>query len=425
MDLMYEQSAQGHEVALLWPGQMGFINNKLSIRKSKKNGEITSFEIINPLPVPLDEGIKDFEAYTRKCDTSIYKKFLQEYNPQAIHIHSLMGLHKEFLMVAEEMNIKTIFTTHDYFGLCPTVTFFCNNRNYIDDYECKYCVLCNQSALSINKIKVMQSPIYRKLKETTVVKFFRRKHRKTFFNDNLEDIEYSSMSKEEIEMKAKLYKELQQYYIDMYEMIDIIHFNSSVAEEVYKKYIRPKDYRRISITHKGISDKRIIKAYSGKLKITYLAPAKPFKGFDFLKSALDELWEEGYQDFELKIYSLTNKISPYMNVSDGYQYTDLENIFAETDVLVAPSVWHETFGFTVLEALSFGVPVLVSDNVGSKDIVGKYAGWIIKSQDVKQFKKKIKEISHEDLKKCNQFICSNIIVPKYSEFVTNVINLYE
>ncbi|WP_418895929.1 hypothetical protein [Sellimonas intestinalis] len=30
---------------------------------------------------------------------------------------------------------------------------------------------------------------------------------------------------------------------------------------------------------------------------------------------------------------------------------------------------YKTFGFTVLEALSYGVPVLVSENVGAKDLL--------------------------------------------------------
>lgn len=42
------------------------------------------------------------------------------------------------------------------------------------------------------------------------------------------------------------------------------------------------------------------------------------------------------------------------------------------DVLVVPSIWKETFGFVVLEALSYGVPVIVSDNVGAKDVVRQY-----------------------------------------------------
>lgn len=39
------------------------------------------------------------------------------------------------------------------------------------------------------------------------------------------------------------------------------------------------------------------------------------------------------------------------------------------DVLVVPSLWHETFGYVVLEALLEGTPCLVSKNVGSKDLV--------------------------------------------------------
>lgn len=34
-----------------------------------------------------------------------------------------MGLHCEFVDAAKELGIKTIFTSHDYFGLCPKVTF--------------------------------------------------------------------------------------------------------------------------------------------------------------------------------------------------------------------------------------------------------------------------------------------------------------
>ena len=42
------------------------------------------------------------------------------------------------------------------------------------------------------------------------------------------------------------------------------------------------------------------------------------------------------------------------------------------DIMVVPSLWHETFSLVTLEALSYGVPVLVSDTVGAKDIVKQY-----------------------------------------------------
>lgn len=47
-------------------------------------------------------------------------------------------------------------------------------------------------------------------------------------------------------------------------------------------------------------------------------------------------------------------------------HSELENIFKSIDLLIVPSLWKETFGFLVLEALSFGTHVMVSQNVGAK-----------------------------------------------------------
>ena len=49
--------------------------------------------------------------------------------------------------------------------------------------------------------------------------------------------------------------------------------------------------------------------------------------------------------------------------------SELSKAYKKMDVLVVPSVWHETFGFIVLEALLQGTPCLVSDTVGAKDLV--------------------------------------------------------
>ena len=254
MDLMIGQKEQGDEVALLWPGKISFVSRKLSIRKDKDVDGVNNFEIINPLPVALDEGIADISAYTASCDNEVYRKFLEYYNPDVIHLHTLMGLHKEFLMATKELKIKMVFTSHDYYGLCPKVTLFYNGHTCDYDNGCRNCVECNQKALSIKKITMMQSPLYRGLKESALVKILRRKHRREFFDESWVKESKFSMINEEVEEKTKGYRELRQYYIDMYELIDTIHFNSTVTETVYKRYFQPKNYRVVSITHRGIAD---------------------------------------------------------------------------------------------------------------------------------------------------------------------------
>ena len=97
-------------------------------------------------------------------------------------------------------------------------------------------------------------------------------------------------------------------------------------------------------------------------------------------------------------------MSPYIKVHDRYSYTELERIFDETDVLVAPSIWYETFGFTVLEALSYGVPVIISGNVGAKDILVQGAGVVIENIDAQKLFATLQNITPDKLRAMNEII---------------------
>ena len=59
----------------------------------------------------------------------------------------------------------------------------------------------------------------------------------------------------------------------------------------------------------------------------------------------------------------------YLVEHDSFGEGGLDEVFEKTDLFVAPSIWKETFGFVALEALSRGVPVIVTENVGAKDLV--------------------------------------------------------
>ena len=95
---------------------------------------------------------------------------------------------------------------------------------------------------------------------------------------------------------------------------------------------------------------------------------------------------------------------PYVKVHGRYTYKDLKTIFKETDVLIAPSIWYETFGFTVLEALSYGVPVIISGTVGAKDILVNGAGIIIEDISSERLCKVLQRLTPGELKEMNQKI---------------------
>lgn len=381
-DLAKSQVGDGHEVLALWPGQIKSYSAQPYIKERKNREGIRNLELINPLPVPLDEGISDFEAYTKPCDANIYISFLNKEKPDVIHIHTLMGLHKEFIEVANQLEIRTVMTSHDYFGFCPKVTLYRYGTCCDSDNGCRNCIQCNTTSLSLKKIKLMQSPLYRWVKDTAIVKKLRKQHRGQFFGEET----LPDMPNVDVEEASKKYRELRAYYVSMYESIDFVHFNSTVAEEVYRRYMVPKDSKVVSITHSDVEDHRDNGHIdSTKFRIYCLSPAKPFKGWNVLKEACDQLWKDG-MDIQLHIYGPVSHSSEYMVIHEnGYKYNELPIMMKNADVVVAPSICYETFGFTILEALSYGVPVIVSDHMGVKDIVGE-SGIVVKTGEVEELK---------------------------------------
>jgi glycosyltransferase involved in cell wall biosynthesis len=384
----------------------------------------------------LDEGIRETESFTAECPTpQVYREFLEKYKPDAVHIHTLMGLHKEFLESARELGIRIVFTSHDYFGICPKVTLFQEDK--VCDGNCEGCAECNESALSLKKIKILQSGLYRGVKDSAPVKLLRKRHRKKFFDNEKPLVESEEQSvncentshkSEKPERSRKDYEKLRRFYMDLLGMVDIIHFNSSVTEAVYRRFI-PETIKGkvINISHNNIEDCRKKKQFGGILKITYLAPAKAFKGYEIMKQAMDELWNEGIRDFELNLYNGVTGLSPYMKCHEHFAYSELADIFDKTDMLIAPSVWYETFGFTVLEALSFGVPVLVSTNVGCKDLLEKGTyGMVIKptKEEVKQAVKYVIE-HREILSEYNRRIVEEMNFGKVLESSQEIEKLYQ
>ena len=70
IDLMYAQVQKGHKVALMWPGKMNLTGHFVRFKRTKNMQKVgheremfESYEMINPLPVPLDEGILEVDKY--------------------------------------------------------------------------------------------------------------------------------------------------------------------------------------------------------------------------------------------------------------------------------------------------------------------------------------------------------------------------
>ena len=220
---------------------------------------------------------------------------------------------------------------------------------------------------------------------------------------------------------------LNKYYNSMFQLIDMFMFNSIQTEDCFKDNIKVKNGKTIDITHRDIKDNRQKKIFEKKLKISYLGSIQPIKGFDILKDALDDLYKTR-KNFELNVFFATRmEDDPYIKYHKPYTYDIIEKIMMQTDLIVVPSMCKETFGFVVKEAISFGVPCIITENVGAKEWLNQFVDiGIVRKATKKSLLQTFVEIydNREILERINENILNMNYDFSFSRHVVEVMNLY-
>lgn len=311
-----------------------------------------------------------------------------------------MGLPIDLVVYLKEKGVKIVFTSHDYYGLCLKVNFINQDGLFCKTPIGIQCAICNNDAPGSFFLRLRNSKYLLKYKD----KFAARTFKTTASEVKLK--KQFTLTQE----RSNEYSILLSYYHKLFDFVDFFHFNSTITKSVYENYIVFKNSKVISISHSGIKDFRKIKTFDKKhIHLAFIGSTTSYKGFPILKDALCDLNKNGFQKWSLDVWGSSigvdgdcDKIiyrGKYSSVSHSAVYDDI-------DLLVVPSLWKETFSFITLEALSHGVPVLASSNVGAKDIVKQYNPDFIFSP------------TKEDLYSMLQSIMSNIkLIVDYNELI--------
>ncbi|MBG9367198.1 glycosyltransferase [Streptococcus sp. NLN64] len=357
-DLMLEQIRIGHDVYALYPGNQLIFGKSPKVKNSKEKKGIKTFRLINSLPLALFGGISQPDDFMKPCDSATFVKFLTKLQPEVIHIHSFIGLHKEFLEAASELGIRTVFTTHDYYGLAPLPTFYYNGVSFDEKNDNLAWNIMSADALSTIKLRIFQSSFY------PTIRTWMKK-----LNQNPKHKKYKDINSIK---EATDYSRLRDYYSEMFRKIDFFHFNSQLTESIYRQNLPfVLNGHVLSITSSKIKKHNIHKVRKdGKQVIAYIGPDEEYKGyFDFLEfiKSIDR------EQYDIKTYGHTpNEFAPdYVDQGGRFNQRDLTKIYSDIDYLIVPSRWKETFGLVILEALSYDVTVFASENVGAKDLLGE------------------------------------------------------
>ena len=180
--------------------------------------------------------MKEPKDYMRAYSKTVIEKFLNELKPTVIHIHSFMGLPKEFLEVAKSKDIKLVYTTHDSYGLCLKCNFIDSTGSACLQPNPEKCAKCNLSnGLSTRMSYLIGTDFYKAIKKNKFIHQLKSKYRddKKMQEGVITDVSEIDVSTDKINAYANLLK----YYDLMFSMIDKFHFNSELTKETYIAYL--------------------------------------------------------------------------------------------------------------------------------------------------------------------------------------------
>ena len=108
------------------------------------------------------------------------------------------------------------------------------------------------------------------------------------------------------------------------------------------------------------------------MHVGFIGNSTPYKGLSLLISILESIGKSDSWDLAIWGGGVGKHSSLPIYYKGKFDASNIADVYQTIDVLVVPSIWKETFSLVTLEALSYGVPVIVSDNVGAQDIVKEY-----------------------------------------------------
>ena len=177
--------------------------------------------------------------------------------------------------------------------------------------------------------------------------------------------------------------ELFKQYVAGYKNADIVICPSMLSKNLMEKY----ECKKVEIIPHGCHPVYDLKPISDVFSVGYLGQIGPDKGLFYLIEAWSEL---NYLDSQLILAGKNSIMLLPMIRSKGKGniflagfVPSISTLYNYCSVYVQPSVT-EGFGMEVVEAMSYGRPVICSDGAGAVDCIKNNAGIIVPKMNSKE-----------------------------------------
>ena len=379
-DLMRAQVAAGHEVSYFCKGRNYPLMRPRVRRRS--SGGVHLYELVNsPVQIgPLERGTRDPRGDLEAPGVErLFRRVLDDVRPDVVHVQELGGLPSSLLDVAREGAAPVLMSLHDYLPLCPTVKLFdVDGQICLRREPAPQCVRCCHDApgpldpivgtLGYHRRSVeARLPVVERLPKPREILRRRR-------GDAAPDaarVASATPRPEAVAGDVEGYRLRREVNVARLNRVDRLLAVSARVAEIYATLgVERARLRTLGLTLTRLESLRPRRqtAVSRPLRFVTLAGcSSPAKGAEVIAGALDELVAAGLTAGELTL-SIAGQVdpavadrvaaSPLTRILGPYATHELDTMLEEFHVGIVPSVWEETHGFTGVELLAKGIPVI-------------------------------------------------------------------
>lgn len=198
---------------------------------------------------------------------------------------------------------------------------------------------------------------------------------------------YSILSKVVYKLTMAITSLVKPFAVKMFESADLVVCNSKTSLKVYSSMF-PK--AKFSVIYTGLDAQNLMsnksKVSSQKIKILCAGAFSKRKGQIFLLKAMVKLVKKhpnialtliggGDQDSVYRNFVKENGLEKYVTFTGQVSYADLLKAYQHHDIFCLPTL-SDTSPYVILEAMSYGLPIVATDIGSIKEMVGN-AGKIV------------------------------------------------
>jgi len=337
----------GHEV-VIFTGDTQHCGKRYSLRR-EAYGDLTVYRV-SLWPTDYQS---EFVNFSHREVEQHFDALLEDFSPDVVHLHNLIGLSVGIIHLAKRRKIKTVLTVHDHWGFCYKNTLLKYGAEVCSNYtRCAKCMPFVQDGDG------KQIPIR-----------LRR--------------DFLAMQLSEVDVFISPSRYLAEAYIE-----------AGLPASRFKVILYGIDVKRFENLRK-------IQA-SGYVRFSYIGHLGRHKGVHTILEALSLLGErtqvrinlvgDGPQRtfYEQRVHELGwgKSVRFWGKVDNGC----IERVYRETDVLVLPSIWPENHPVSITEAMASRIPVIASRMGGIPELVedGK-TGYLLEAGNARELAQKMLE----------------------------------